>query len=187
MDVRVGLQGKLRTKESMVLNCVVGEDSQESRGLQEIQPVHPKGNQSWIFIERTDAEAETPTQSRILAGRIPRTEEPARLWSIGSKSRNSWLVNIHLVNNFLTGSVGKGSVWILGFPCGSAGKESICNAGNLGSIPGLGRSCEERKDYPLQYSGLENSMDCVVHGFTKSQTPLSNFHFPGRFHMWRGN
>ena len=57
-----------------------------------IQPVSPKENQSWIFIERTDAEVETPTQSRILAWRIPRTEEPGRLWSLGSKSRNSWLV-----------------------------------------------------------------------------------------------
>ena len=47
----------------------------------------------------------------------------------------------------------------LGFPCGSAGKESACNVGELGSIPGLGRSPGERKGYPLQYSGLENSMD----------------------------
>ena len=45
------------------------------------------------------------------------------------------------------------------FPCGSAGKESACNAGNLGSIPGFGRSPGEGKVYPLQYSGLENSMD----------------------------
>ena len=52
----------------------------------------------------------------------------------------------------------------LGFPCGSAGKESACNAGDLGSIPGLGRSPEEGKGCPLQYSGLENSMDCMVHG-----------------------
>ena len=48
----------------------------------------------------------------------------------------------------------------LGFPCGSAGKESSCNAGGLGSIPGLGLSLGEGKVYPLQYSGLENSMDC---------------------------
>ena len=47
----------------------------------------------------------------------------------------------------------------LGFPCGSAGKESICNVGDLGSIPGLGRSSGEGKGYPLQYCGLENSMD----------------------------
>ena len=47
----------------------------------------------------------------------------------------------------------------LGVPCGSAGKESACNVGALGLIPGLGRSSREGKGYPLQYSGLENSMD----------------------------
>ena len=52
----------------------------------------------------------------------------------------------------------------LGFPCGSAGKESTCNAADLGSIPGLGRSPGEGKGYPLQYFGLENSMDCMVMG-----------------------
>ena len=55
----------------------------------------------------------------------------------------------------------------LGFPCGSAGKESACNAGDLGLIPGLGRSAGEENGYPLQYSGLENSMDCIVHGVPK--------------------
>ena len=65
----------------------------------------------------------------------------------------------------------------LGFPCGSAGKESACNVEDLGSIPGLGRSPGEGKGYPLQYSGLENSMDCMVHGVAKSQTWLSTFHF----------
>ena len=64
-----------------------------------------------------------------------------------------------------------------GFPGSSAGKESTCNAGDLGSIPGLGRSPGEGKGYPLQYSGLENSMDCIVHGVTKSRTRLSDFHF----------
>ena len=49
--------------------------------------------------------------------------------------------------------------------------------GDLGSIPGLGRSPGEGKGYPLQYSGLENSMDCIVHGVAKSQTQLSNIHF----------
>ena len=58
----------------------------------------------------------------------------------------------------------------LGFPGGSAGKESACNAGDLGLIPGLGRSPGEGKGYPLQYSGLENSMDCIVHGVTKNWT-----------------
>ena len=52
-----------------------------------------------------------------------------------------------------------------------------CNARDLDSIPGLGRSPGEGKGYPLQYSGLENSMDCIVHGVTKSWTQLNNFHF----------
>ena len=55
-----------------------------------------------------------------------------------------------------------------GFPGSSAGKESACNAGDPGSMPGLGRSSGEGNGYPLQYSGLENSMDCIVHGVTKS-------------------
>ena len=65
----------------------------------------------------------------------------------------------------------------LGFPCGSAAKEFTCNAGDLGLIPGLRRSPGEGKGYPLQYSGLENSTDCIVHGVTKSWTGLSDFHF----------
>ena len=64
----------------------------------------------------------------------------------------------------------------LGFPSGSAGKESACNVGNLGSIPGLGRSPREGKGYPLQYSGLKNSIDCIEHGVAKSWTQLSDFH-----------
>ena len=68
--------------------------------------------------------------------------------------------------------------WVWGFvPCGSAGKESACNAGDLGSIPGLGRAPGEGKGYPLQYSGLKNSKDCIVPGVTKNQTRLSAFHF----------
>ena len=62
---------------------------------------------------------------------------------------------------------------LLGFPGGSAGKESTCNMGDLGSIPGLERSPGERKGYPLQYSGLENSKDCVVHGVTKMSDSLT--------------
>ena len=64
-----------------------------------------------------------------------------------------------------------------GFPCGSAGKESDHNAGDVGLVPGLGRSPGEGKGYPLQSSGLENSVDCIVLGIAKSQTPLSDFHF----------
>ena len=71
---------------------------------------------------------------------------------------------------------GRSTPVFLGFPCGSASKESTSNVGDLGSIPGLGRSFGEGKGYPLQYSGLENSMDCIVHRLTKSWTQLSNFH-----------
>ena len=60
---------------------------------------------------------------------------------------------------------------------GSAGKESTCNARDLGSILGLERSPGEGKGYPPPYSGLENSMDCIVHGVTKSRAGLSDFHF----------
>ena len=56
------------------------------------------------------------------------------------------------------------------------GKESACNVGDLGLIPGLGRSPGEEKGYPLQYSGLENFTGCIDHGVTKSQTQLSDFH-----------
>ena len=59
------------------------------------------------------------------------------------------------------------------FPGSSIDKESTCNAGDLGSVPGLGRSPGEENSYPLQYSGLENS----GYGFAKSQTQLSDFHF----------
>ena len=70
-------------------------------------------------------------------------------------------------NNFLE---------LLGFPCGSAGKESTCNVGNLGLIPGLGRSPGEGKVYPLQYSGLRIPWTVIGHGVAKSQTQVSDFH-----------
>ena len=65
----------------------------------------------------------------------------------------------------------------LGFSGGSDDKESACNTGDTGLIPGLGRSRGERNGYPLQYSGLETSMDCIVHGVTKSWMQLSDFRF----------
>jgi len=67
----------------------------------------------------------------------------------------------------------------MGFPGGSDGKEAACNAGDLGLIPGSGKSPREGNGNPLQYSCLGNPMDrgawwAAVHGVTKSQTPLSN-------------
>ena len=58
----------------------------------------------------------------------------------------------------------------MGFPDSLVGKESACNAGDPGSIPGSGRSTDKGIGYPLQYSGLENSMDCGVYGLAKSRT-----------------
>ena len=74
-----------------------------------------------------------------------------------------------------------------GFPGGSADKESACNAGDPGSISGLGRSAGEGEGHPLQYSGLENSTDggawwATVHGVAKSRTQLSYFHIHFHFH-----
>ena len=86
---------------------------------------------------------------------------------------DSWVGKIRWRRNRLPTSA------FLGFPCGSSGKEFSCSVGDLGSIPGLGRSPGERKGYPLQYSGLENSMDSIVHGVAKSLTRLSAFHLSG--------
>ena len=89
---------------------------------------------------------------------------------------DSWVGKIHWRRDRLPTPL------FLGFPCGSAGKKSACNVGNLGSIPGLGRSPGKGKGYPLQSSGLEDHMSYIVHGVAKSQTRLSNFHFPMSVH-----
>ena len=93
---------------------------------------------------------------------------------------NSWVGKIRWRRDRLPTPV------FLVFPCDSAGKESSPNAGDLGSIPGLRRSPGEGKGYPLQYSGLKNFMDCIVHGVAKNQTQLSNFCFIPlfRLHIW---
>ena len=65
----------------------------------------------------------------------------------------------------------------MGFPCGSAGKESACNTGDLGSIPRLGRCPGECKGYPLQYSGLENSMNCPWGHKESDASEQFHFHF----------
>ena len=77
---------------------------------------------------------------------------------------NSWVRKIHWRKDRLPIPV------FLDLPCGSVGKESACNVEDLGLFPGLGRSPGEGKGYTLQYSGLDNSMDFIVHGVAKSQT-----------------
>ena len=83
---------------------------------------------------------------------------------------NSWVRKIHWRKDRLPIPV------FLDLPCGSVGKESACNVEDLGLFPGLGRSPGEGKGYTLQYSGLENSMDFIVHGVAKSQR-MSDFYF----------
>ena len=84
---------------------------------------------------------------------------------------DSWVGKICWRSNWLPTPV------FLGFPSGSAGKESTCNVGDLGSIPGLGRYPGEGKGYLLQYSGLENSMDYIVHRVKESDmTERLSFH-----------
>ena len=74
------------------------------------------------------------------------------------------------------------SAYLLGYqlPDSSVSKESTCNAGNPSSIPGSGRAPGDGISYPLQYSGLENCMDCIVHGVAKIWTQLSEFLFSHR-------
>ena len=80
----------------------------------------------------------------------------------------------------MLGDFGEGPRNDRGFPGGSDSKESACNVGNLGSVPGLGRSPGKGNGYPLQYSILENFMDggawqATVHGVAKSWTPVNDF------------
>ena len=104
-------------------------------------------------------EKEMAPHSSILAWRIPGTGEPGGLPSMGS----------HRVGHDWSDVAAAAKI-------DSAGKESACNAWDLGSNPGLGRWPGEGKGLPLQYSGLENSMDYIVHGIANSQTRLNNFH-----------
>ena len=80
---------------------------------------------------------------------------------------------------------GQATLVFLGFSCGSAGKESDCNVGDLGLIPELGKSPGEGKGYPLQYSGLENSMDYIVHGVARSQTQVTEHTHTHKYHEVR--
>ena len=133
--------------------------------------------------------------SSILAWEIPWIEEHGVLQSMGWQkiwtrlNNNNYNNILHLLTLFLPCRRPWFDSWVgkicwrrdrlptpvfVGFHGGLASKE--CNAEDLGLIPGLWRSPGDRKDYPLLYSGLENSMDCIVHGISKGQTWLSEFH-----------
>ena len=107
------------------------------------------------------------THSSVLAWRIPGMGEPGGLPSMGS----------HRVGHDWSDLAAAAACYYWGFPGSSAGKESTCNSGDLGSIAGLGRSPGEGIGYPFQHFGLDNSMDCIVHAGAKSRTWQSHFHF----------
>ena len=120
----------------------------------------------WSLGQEDPLEEEMATHSSILAWKIPWTEDPGGLRSMGlQRVRCDWTYTHMLATP------------IFCFPCGPAGKESACYAGDLILIPGLERAPGEGKGYPLQYSGLENSMDCTVYGVAKSKIWLRDSHF----------
>ena len=140
--------------------------------------LHAGGNADWCSHYREQYRSSLKNQKKIQAPQ--RTGLPSWLsWERLRLRRpwfDSWAGKICWRRDRLP------TPGFLGFPCGSAGKKSACNAGDLGSIPGLGRCPGVGKGYPLQCSGLENPMNCLVHGVTKSWTRLSDFHFP--FPQW---
>ena len=129
-----------------------------------------------MVLEKT---LESPLDSKDIKELIQQEINPE--YSLEGPWFDSWVREIHWRRDRLPTPV------LFGFPCGSAGKESACNAGDLSSIPELGRSPGEGKGYSLQYSGLEHSMDFIVHGVAKSQTQLNNFQFTSHWKDWCWN
>ena len=148
----------------MLSNHGAGATLESPLDNEEIKPVNPQGNWPWLFIGRTNAKAPILWPPDAKSRLIRKDTDAGKDWRQKEKGMTEEeMVGWHY--------------WLNGFPDSSFGKESTCNAGDPGSIPGSGRSSWEGIGYPLQYSGLENFMDCIVHGFTNSQTWLSDFHF----------
>ena len=123
-------------------------------------------------------EEEMATLSSILVWRIPWKEGSGRLQSLQSQRvRYDW-ASTHTYTDITRYSIWLIIVTFYYLPTGgSAGKGSSCNVGDLGLIPSLGSSPGEENSYPIHYSNLENYMNSIVHGATKSRTQLRDFHF----------
>ena len=137
-----------------------------------------------VLIGKENLDTDTHTHgSKITVDRDCSHEMKRRLL-LGRKARTNLDNTLKSRTSFCQQRYRYAKLWffLLGVPGGSAGKESTCNAGDLGLVPGLGRSPGEGNGYPLQCSGLENAMDCIVHGVAKSWTRLSDFHFH-TFHL----
>ena len=125
----------------------------------------------------------------------PWTEEPGGLQSMGHKEWHNKAINIYTHKDGVVAkrptSIGGLEHWVPpwppGFPGGSTGKEFTCKCGRPGFDPWVRKAPWRGNSYPLQYSGLENSMDCIVHGITKIRHKLVTFTFflwpPGK--GWR--
>ena len=125
----------------------------------------PSGCQLTVVTQRTSfLSDEMRNQWKLLMPHETQTTATPTLWS---QTSPSWGTKSLIFFHYAQG----------GFPGGSAGKESACNVGDPGSVPRLGRSPGKGNGYPVRYSGLENSMNCTVHGVAKSWIWLSNFHF----------
>ena len=129
-------------------------------------------------------ETEIPWKEFTLGGKIPfiwiffqfpkvSLSSPLPILYFYSHFWKSWQERIQDLRN--ASQIDSIIIRFWGFPDSSVGKESVCNAGDLGLIPGLGRSLGEGEGYLFQYSCMENSMDCM--GSQESRTWLSNFHF----------
>ena len=130
-------------------------------------PPAMQASQAQSLGREDSLEKEIATHSSFIAQRIPWTEEPGRLYSSWSLKESDATQHKYLYSHIAL------------FSGGLKGKSSACNAGDLSSIPGSGRSPGEGNGNPIQYSCLENPMDrgasqTTVHGVTKSQTQLSN-------------
>ena len=185
----------------------------------EIKPVNPKENQPWIFVGKTHVEAEAtlfwPPDEK--SGLIGKDSDAGKYWRQKKRAAENEMVRQHhWLNGYeseqtLGDTGGQRNLactvhgvtksqrlnkwcWIKisvnsGFPGGSDGQESICNAGDLGSSPGWGKSPGEGNGYPLLFSCLENSMDrwawqAAPYGIRKSQTWLSDFHRFTSINSW---